>query len=352
MTKSRPSWQRRFLITGVVTIAMLLAGEGTLRLWAYFFRHPYQRFDPHLRMIRLVPNYHEMVDGKVLDIDSLGLRGPEVKQEKPPHVTRIIMLGDSVTFGRAGDDCHYPGVLRHVLDEKYPGDFEIINGAVEGYNSEDALRLLENELVGLSPDMVTVFIGWNDMIKQDPVRPLASAAEKRLAYAVYDIYLIKLWRKVIYYYLRRALLSPSSTLNLQEEAAFRTYVPIVYRDNLERIIAVARKAGSKVVLFTLPSVLRPNMTPKDVGMLYFPYFTYNVRKFQLLYEQYNQTIRAVGRENDLPVVDLQEPLRGYESKLFMDTAHLECEGYQILGRYLARVLPDLLEHSPHLAKAN
>lgn len=343
MRPATPSWKRSLLITVVVSLAILLTGEATFRVWDYFFRHPYRRFDPHLGMVRPVPNYHASFNGSVLRINSMGFRAPEFRREKPSGAFRIIMLGDSVTFGLPGDDCHYPGVLQRLFDADGRGPVEVINAALEGYNSEDALRLLEGELMGYSPDMVTVLIGWNDLVKQDPARPDISPLQARLAYALFDVYLIKFWRKVVYMELRPALLRPETDLAPNEEEAFQRYVPLVYKEHLQKIISTARAGGSAVVLFTLPSLLRPGMSSEDVEKLFFPHFTYNLRKYLLLYDRYNETIRAAGRTNRLPVIELQEPLRGRESAVFMDTVHLDCEGSQILGRYLHGVLSPLIQ---------
>jgi lysophospholipase L1-like esterase len=345
---------RWWFLTGLITIAILVAGEGALRAWAYFFRHPYQHFNADLGMITLVPGYHGDIQGKVLRINSRGLRAAEFTDAKPPEVFRIIMLGDSVTFGLVGDDCHYPGVLQALLDADGSRRVEVVNAGVEGYNSLDALRLLNGQLLSYRPDMVTVLIGWNDLIKQDPGRPEASILERRLAYALYDVYLVKFWRRLIYFHLRPMVVRVRVGLTPEEEGALGTYVPLVYKEHLERIVATARGAGSQVVLFTLPSVLRPEMDARDMRKLYFPHFTYNLTKFRLLYERYNETIRAVGREMGVPVVETQEAVRGRESELFMDTAHLECAGYKVLARYLYPVFERYVDsgtrHGQHSAR--
>lgn len=98
-----------------------------------------------------------------------------------------------------------------------------------------------------------------------------------------------------------------------------------------------------MILFTLPSLLRPDMSQDDVDKLFFPHFTYNLQKYLLLYRRYNDTIRALGRTNGVPVIELQEPLKGRESQLFYDTAHLECEGTRLLGEHLHGVLSEFIE---------
>jgi lysophospholipase L1-like esterase len=352
MTRARPGLGKRLLITALVTFAILAAGEVSLRLWAYNYRHPHHRFDARLGMIRLNPGNHDYGRLGIIRVNSLGYRGREFTREKPPGVFRIVMLGDSVTFGVPGDDCDYPAALQSLFDRNGGRRVEVINAAVEGYNSRDALQLLQAELLGYSPDLVTALIGWNDLIKQDPARPAASALRSRLAYTLYDVYLVKFWRRFTYLTFRRSFLRVERTLSSEEEASFRTYVPLVYTENLEQIIAATRAAGGKVVLFTLPSLLRPDITEEDIRKLYFPHFTYNLRTFLLLHERYNEAIRRVGREQNVAVIDLQEPLRGRESELFMDTAHLECQGYRILASYLHGHATGLVQTQPRKATAN
>ncbi len=353
MTASRPGRLRPVLVTALLTVLVLLAGEASLRVWAYFFRHPYQRFDSRLGMITLVPGYQGRVGTDILRINSLGLRAPEFAPAKPGHVRRVIALGDSVTFGLSGDGCDYPAVLQRLFDADGRGRVEVINAGVEGYNSEDALRFLRGRLLAFSPDLVTMLIGWNDLVKQDPAQPAASAFETRVAYAMYDVYLVKFWRRLLYLQLRPLLLKVETGLPPDEEAAFRTYVPLVYKEHLEELIASVRASGGRVVLFTLPSILRENMSQPDIRKLYFPHYTYNLRKFLLLHQRYNETIRSVGRAYGIPVVELQKAVAGRESELFMDTAHLECEGHRVLGAYLYPILARLLlERLPHITAAN
>src|SRR5439155_17593498 len=119
-------------ITTAATLALLLGGETTLRLWDYFFRHPYWHFDPQLKMIRLVPGFQASVNGGVFRINSRGFRAVEFTKEKPSGVYRIIMLGDSVTFALPIDECHYPGVLQQLFDAGGKDRVEVINTQVGG----------------------------------------------------------------------------------------------------------------------------------------------------------------------------------------------------------------------------
>ena len=95
----------------------------------------------------------------VMEHNSHGFYGPEFNVEKKSGVFRIVCLGDSCTH--FGPDS-YPDMLRVYLDEMAPGKFEVINAGVIGYTSFQGRRLLESEVLDWSPDLVTVYFGWND----------------------------------------------------------------------------------------------------------------------------------------------------------------------------------------------
>lgn len=93
--------------------------------------------------------------------DSRGFRGPEVADAPAPGVTRIVCLGDSITFGHGVDDDEtYPAVLQELL--RAHGSYEVINAADIGAESKDALSVLRDEVLPLAPHLVTVCVGVND----------------------------------------------------------------------------------------------------------------------------------------------------------------------------------------------
>lgn len=107
----------------------------------------------------------------VYSINSLGLRDDELPEEEPDGVFRILVLGDSMTFGPAVNlEDTYPKVLERRLNEE-AGDkvsFRVINGAVSGYNSFQELATWRAMGPILDPDLVIVAFCFNDV--DDPRR--------------------------------------------------------------------------------------------------------------------------------------------------------------------------------------
>lgn len=96
--------------------------------------------------------------------NSLGLRSPEVTLAKPPDTFRILVLGDSVTFGWSlrGEDT-YASQLASLLATLRPNQrVEVINAGVSGYGTWQELRWLQETGLALDPDVIIVQTHLND----------------------------------------------------------------------------------------------------------------------------------------------------------------------------------------------
>ncbi|MFO0982215.1 MAG: SGNH/GDSL hydrolase family protein [Planctomycetota bacterium] len=100
--------------------------------------------------------------GKRLSTNSQGLRGErEFTYERRPGVPRILLLGDSFTFGDdvADDEC-YAGQLQALL----PG-CEVLNLGVHGYGHDQMLIYLREEGVKYHADLVILGFVHQDMFR-------------------------------------------------------------------------------------------------------------------------------------------------------------------------------------------
>jgi hypothetical protein len=110
------------------------------------------------------PNVHDAqaFGGKLLTTNARGLRGSRnYAYEKPEGVFRIVVLGDSFTFGEeVGDDDAYP----HQLEARLPG-VEVINLGVHGYGHDQMLLYLKEEGLRYHPDLVLLGFISDDMVR-------------------------------------------------------------------------------------------------------------------------------------------------------------------------------------------
>jgi len=114
----------------------------------------------------LIPNHYQFFEGftaklnrSVIKINSDGFRDREYSIEKPNNTIRIIVLGDSVTFGwgiNVSDT--YPKVLEKMLnnDLNTTINFEVLNFGVPGFNTLEEIHLLEKKGLKYNPDVVII----------------------------------------------------------------------------------------------------------------------------------------------------------------------------------------------------
>jgi hypothetical protein len=92
-------------------------------------------------------------------LNSSGYRDVEHGLDKPAGVVRILILGDSLTFGEAVVDNEvYPGLLTQMAGSRV----EVISLARQGWGTADQLGALRREGLAYDPDIVVVGVVTND----------------------------------------------------------------------------------------------------------------------------------------------------------------------------------------------
>jgi hypothetical protein len=99
-----------------------------------------------------------------LRTNSLGLRGPDVVVPKPPHLFRIVVLGDETIFAPETEDAdHFCTLLRERLQARSSVTIEVINGAIPGHCPLTEYLLFKQRLLALQPDLVLLHFDWSDV---------------------------------------------------------------------------------------------------------------------------------------------------------------------------------------------
>ncbi len=153
--------------TGVAVIIAMAAAEAWVRAsWDDKRGRPgFYISDPVLGQ-RLAPNYDGWFAVVPVRINTLGFRDAlDYTIEKPPATFRILVLGDSVTFGHGAlQDTTYPFLLEQRLREWRPGvNWQVWNLGVPGYNTSTELAYLQRVGPAYQPDLVVVGFYGNDL---------------------------------------------------------------------------------------------------------------------------------------------------------------------------------------------
>ena len=205
------SIKKQILFTSIIVIGFLLLGEVGIRTWAHYFRTSYEQYNRRTGRLELVPNLrHREQDGREFRISSRGFVGREFDETPPAGTTRIIAVRDSCTFTLGLWEMVYPAVAERLLNgQGTHGRFEYINTGIEGYNSNFALGRIKEKLLQYKPQVVTICIGWNDLMKQNPESQQTEVKEPSVfAEVINESYLVKAYKKLIFVVLRPILFRP------------------------------------------------------------------------------------------------------------------------------------------------
>jgi len=281
---------------------------------------------------------------ELLTINSKGFRGEEFDTEKDFKKTRIIMMGDSVTFGITPEACPYPAQLQSLFNQKYPHKVEVINAGVGGYSSEYVLKRLKYDILQYKPDIITVYVGWNDLYAINPQSPWQYKNLTNVAKFLNHFYLYKAYRKIIFQWLKPKL--GGLLDNLKDTpyvyAQYQKFIPEKYIGNLKEIAKVCRDNNIKLVLINLASILKEKMSNEGIKKVHYPYFTSDIQKLILLQNIYNRSIKKIAEEEEVPLIDLAAVFDSIPTKenLFFDTMHPYCSGQKIIAETIYKNLLD------------
>lgn len=199
-----PKWVTVSLPAAAVTAVVIGAG---IELWVRATWQP-ERGRPGFfladpaRGIRLATNYTGWFAGVPVRINRLGLRDPrEYDLVKGRNTFRILLLGDSVTFGHGSIYEHtYPYLLEQRLKTWRPAiDWQVWNAAVPGYNTSQELAHLQEVGPQFAPDLVIIGFFENDLIDNIEVKPPGAAKivmSRALSFAARHFYSIELYKRL------------------------------------------------------------------------------------------------------------------------------------------------------------
>ncbi|MCH7873328.1 MAG: hypothetical protein IID33_16655 [Planctomycetes bacterium] len=126
-------------------------------------------------------------------ISSAGLRDREFATPKPRDVYRIVVIGDSVTFGfRLEQQQAFPKMVEALLNRHSPAGsptYEVLNLGVNGYNTTQAVEALRVRGLRFEPDLIIYAYVLNDpqgySLEAEALAVLRARAEKPLHMARY-----------------------------------------------------------------------------------------------------------------------------------------------------------------------
>jgi len=216
-------------------------------------------------------------------------------------------------------------------------------GGVEGYSSENVLKRLKYDVLKYQPDILLVYVGWNDLYGVNPLTASNSKRFTTLFKFLNKFYIYKAYRKIIFQWLKPQLSKIISSPQKEKEKIllqYNNFVPEKYNNNLKEIIKICRLNNIKIVLLNLASILKEEMTDEAIKKVHYPYFTSDVKALLVLQNIYNKNIEEIAKKENVPLIDLNSIFNSLPNKedLFFDTLHLYCKGQTIIANALYEFL--------------
>ena len=167
VSERRIALSRKIVYSLVTTALILMAIEFVARALGYGQRVVAV---PDSRVgFRLLPSQDRTTPrGQHIRINSLGMRDEEFPRQKPAGEFRILLLGDSLTFGiDVEQDEIFARRVATSLRGKSQGTIRVMNGAVQGYDTSNERDWLRTFGFDLAPDLVVVMFYPNDIEFQE-----------------------------------------------------------------------------------------------------------------------------------------------------------------------------------------
>jgi lysophospholipase L1-like esterase len=304
-----------------------------------------RRLIPDTRVLRVGPDGSRVP----IDINSRGLRDDEIPPVKDHDETRVLVLGDSITFGAEVPIAEtYPKRAEAYLNgPSRTGWIRCINGGIEGIGTKDEVDLLVDLGLGLSPDVVVIGFYLNDSNPPDRfgmvlANPGFLRRHSVLAQTVYRAYkafqlsrgeLRELDDIYAWTYVdppadwrtnRASLLRYASVADKDWGAAWKPESWTGIDEQLQRLKKLSDRHDFRVVFCMFPSAYQ----------VYAEYIE----------DEPQRRLGALTRRYGFAFLDLLPTFRSTErpQKLFVDDCHLTKAGNDVAGRTLAAFLAEMM----------
>jgi len=320
-----------------------------------------KEFRPGARLLLAFPRNHLPYTDNVftrqyrVDIDSNGFIAPSRNYDAPDKV--IVFLGGSTTECMFVDqDQRFPYLTGRILEQETGAKINSYNGGMSGSNSLNAMDILLNKVIPLKPDVVVFMENINDLStllyqgnywhQGTPRSPLETLKKRQLVG--------KLLKEICIPNLNFAYRNLKKTLSGKEEDEFagargkklvidQAKMERDFAANLQTIVCTCKAWGIVPVLMTQANRITDHPDPvvaayigrdrRDTGIGY--------QRFKALYDAFNDTIREVGRKNQVMVIDLAREVPA-DKKYLYDLVHFNDAGSQLAAQIIAARLKGVM----------
>lgn len=342
----------RLLAMAVVFIATL---EGMARLDDYVtWQAPFfGDYSPEILSTTDEMGHHGRPEAQYQKwkLNRFGLRNPEITLAKPAGLERVLLLGASELFGlyeTPGQEL--AAQLQGILNAKYPGRFQVINGSHFGMSLPRIQEYYSRLLIKLDPSFVVIYptpAFYLDDLPPKPVGAQSSAPGQAKAFELrIKSKIVNALKKFVPVGINKEIYRLLWWKNRRASGAdyaFRAVPPErlgLFKNDLESLLRTVADSGAKVILATHANRFAVDFSAEDLFHMYAWLLNYPRADPAVILAMENQArsvVLGVAREFGTTVVDLSSQLGG-QSKAFADFVHFTDHGAGIAADAIGRAI--------------
>jgi lysophospholipase L1-like esterase len=309
-------------LTGLSVALLLAVIEITLRLTGF----SYVLYPEEIEFGRPDP---EMIKTGFLEDEDLFWVTPDYPQklaEMQHRPSALIFMGDSCTqLGNYDED------LAALFEDHRGRRLSYANFGVAGWSSHQGRRQLERDILGLQPQVITVYYGWNDHWIGFGLEDKTVSRVKRLFSSRFsDVRLVQLATKATVAWKARKTGYPNRVSTED------------FKENLRSIVRQARAQDIHPMLLTAPTSIRSGEEPEYLTTRWLR----DLSELVPLHQKYVNAVREVAASTEAEICDLERsfgqlPIDDLKRMFLSDGIHLSPEG----DRHLAELLYACLDRA-------
>jgi lysophospholipase L1-like esterase len=329
-----------------------------------------REFNPLYRNI-LIPNAAAMRMSDslvqkpyVLRIDRQGFIMPS-KIHPHPDLNIVFLGGSTTECVYVDENLRFPYLTGRLLEQQTHLKVNTYNAGRSGNNTLHSLNVLMNKVVNLKPDIVVMMHNINDLAilmyektywNNNPSRSPLIEKKPNFKTVGKDLeQTFHLVRDLTLPYLARAVKGVFQSVHQTNGDEFQAVrgkkihidQKLLVREftlNLQTFINICRARGIIPVLMTQPSRLTDHPDPLIKKMMHNLEVGQGITyaEFKGAFDRLNQTIREVGAQNGVLVIDLAQEIPPVKANI-CDVAHFNDQGSKLVAAEIAAQLKPVVQ---------
>jgi lysophospholipase L1-like esterase len=307
--------------------------------------------------------------------DENGFINP-TREHESQDMTLVFLGGSTTECMYVSESKRFPYLSGKILGKKLNKKVNSLNGGVAGNNSLHSLNVLLNKTFPIEPDIAVMMHNINDIIilmfektywnNNRSRRPIISKYDIINELEYFDIADQNPIKKLIYsftpnlYYKTKSIywrMYPAEKKKEQDEFAHiraediidlkdtkeKQYIIDQFKMNLQVFVNMCR--ASKIIPVLMTQGNRFTDNPDKIVLNHFNQrigaFGVDYKYFKAAYDSFNESIKEVGKDNNVPVIDLAQKVP-QTNEYFYDVIHFNDKGSTLVAKIIAEELSNVL----------